>query len=225
MSTSSRPRLANSLRKRLSGRNIKSKNDEDEEDDNTNENSRGSRSPDRGARSHSSGRASRSPNNASASRNSRSQSVVPTETNNNNDNSTAKSTTSSDAETKGRGRSNVFQRLRERSRSRSRSRGAAARNHREQRKEMLVAVTSCRSDGYYNQKAPGSASKLPRKAPANLKLFHELAVGAKDAYAAVGATPRKPNEEEAANMGREEYEGKMVLWDFIGNMDFVSFYC
>lgn len=88
---------------------------------------------------------------------------------------------------------------------------------------MLVAVTSCRSDGYYNQKAPGSTFKLPRKAPTNLKLFHELAVGVKDAYAAVGATPRKPTEEERqqASGGEEEYQGKLVLWDFIGNLDFV----
>jgi hypothetical protein len=87
---------------------------------------------------------------------------------------------------------------------------------------MLVAVTSCRSDGYYNQKAPGSTAKLPRKAPTNLKLFHELAVGVKDAYAAVGATPRRPNEEDADKLGREEYEGRLVLAEFISNMDFVS---
>jgi hypothetical protein len=87
---------------------------------------------------------------------------------------------------------------------------------------MLVAVTSCRSDGYYNQKAPGSTSKLPRKAPTNLKLFHELAVGVKDAYAAVGATPRKPSDEDQKQLSEEEYNGRMVLWDFIGNLDFVS---
>lgn len=87
---------------------------------------------------------------------------------------------------------------------------------------MLVAVTSCRSDGYYNQKAPGSTSKLPRKAPTNLKLFHELAVGVKDAYAAVGATPRKPTEEENQNLTHEDLEGRTVLWDFVGNLDFVS---
>jgi hypothetical protein len=87
---------------------------------------------------------------------------------------------------------------------------------------MLVAVTSCRSDGYYNQKAPGSTSKLPRKAPTNLKLFHELAVGVKDAYAAVGATPRKLTEEEEARFKDEEKIGRTVLWDFVGNLDFVS---
>ena len=118
----------------------------------------------------------------------------------------------------GRGRTNIIQRLRERSRSRSRSR---TRKNVE-RKEMLVAVTSCRSDGYYNQKAPGSTAKLPRKAPTNLKLFHELAVGVKDAYAAVGATPRRPNEDEAERIGRDEYEGRLALSEFISNMDFVS---
>lgn len=118
-------------------------------------------------------------------------------------------------------RPGVFQRLRERSRSRSRS--ASRRNlASEDRKEMLVAVTSCRSDGYYNQKAPGSTSKLPRKAPTNLKLFHELAVGVKDAYAAVGATPRKPNEDDQKMMDEQEFHGRLVLWDFVGNLDFVS---
>jgi hypothetical protein len=88
---------------------------------------------------------------------------------------------------------------------------------------MLVAVTSCRSDGYYNQKAPGSTSKLPRKAPTNLKLFHELAVGVKDAYAAVGAIPRKPSDDDKKQLSEEEYNGRLVLWDFIGNLDFVSY--
>jgi hypothetical protein len=55
-----------------------------------------------------------------------------------------------------------------------------------------------------------------------LKLFHELAVGVKDAYAAVGATPRKPTEEDQKQLSEEEYSGRMVLWDFIGNLDFVS---
>lgn len=111
--------------------------------------------------------------------------------------------------------SGVLGRLRERSRSRSRSRKESS----ESEKEMLVAVTSCRSDGYYNQKAPGSTAKLPRKAPANLKLFHELAVGVKDAYAAVGETPRKPDDDATQD---REWEGKRVLWEFIGNLDFVS---
>jgi hypothetical protein len=87
---------------------------------------------------------------------------------------------------------------------------------------MLVAVTSCRSDGYYNQKAPGSTSKLPRRAPTNLKLFHELAVGVKDAYEAVGATPKAPTDEEKKKLDPEEVDAKAVLWDFIGNLDFVS---
>ena len=100
-------------------------------------------------------------------------------------------------------------------------------------KSTVVTVTSCRSDGYYNQKAPGSTSKLPRKAPTNLKNFHELAVGLKDAFAAVGQTPTKPEltqevTDEAtgetkivAAMSEEEFNGRTVLWDFMGNIDFV----
>lgn len=102
-------------------------------------------------------------------------------------------------------------------------------------KSTVVTVTSCRSDGYYNQKAPGSTSKLPRKAPTNLKLFHELAVGLKDAFAAVGQTPTKPEltqevTDEATGetrivvgMSDEEFSGRTILWDFMGNIDFVSF--
>ena len=118
----------------------------------------------------------------------------------------------------------MFQRVRERSRSRSRSRKDSQGLSDSTRKDMLVAVTSCRSDGYYNQKAPGTISKLPRKAPTNLKLFHELAVGVKDAYAAVGETPQKPqeNDKNADQMSREEREARTVLWEFIGNLDFVS---
>ena len=98
----------------------------------------------------------------------------------------------------------------------------------------VVTVTSCRSDGYYNQKAPGSTSKLPRKAPTNLKLFHELAVGLKDAFTAVGQTPTKPQKEEEITdeatgetktvtvMTDEEFAGRTILWDFMGNIDFVS---
>lgn len=112
-------------------------------------------------------------------------------------------------------RPNMFQRLRSRSRSRSRTREGV-----DKRKDMLVAVTSCRSDGYYNQKAPGSTSKLPRKAPTNLKLFHELAVGVKDAYAAVGAVPKKP--EKSDKLSDAEFDAQMILWDFVGNLDFVS---
>lgn len=118
---------------------------------------------------------------------------------------------------RGRGAGNVLQRLRERSRSRSRARPLP-----DNAKELLVAVTSCRSDGYYSQKAPGSISKLPRKAPTNLKLFHELAVGVKDAYAAVGATPRNATDEEKKKLEKEELEAKLVLWEFVGNLDFVS---
>jgi hypothetical protein len=143
------------------------------------------------------------------------------------DNDDNNSTASSPNHRPGRegSRQNVFQRLRERSRSRSRSRAAAessldAAAH--ERKEMLVAVTSCRSDGYYNQKAPGSTSKLPRKAPTNLKLFHELAVGVKDAYAAVGAVPRKLTDDDKIKMPKQEYQARTCLWDFVGNLDFVS---
>jgi hypothetical protein len=128
--------------------------------------------------------------------------------------STTSSATGGSQSSSSRGRTGLMGRLRDRSRSRSRSR----KDDDGGGKEMLVAVTSCRSDGYYNQKAPGSTSKLPRKAPANLKLFHELAVGVKDAYAAVGATPRKPPEDvddDAVNSDR-------VLWEFVGNLDFVS---
>ena len=100
------------------------------------------------------------------------------------------------------------------------------------RKSTVVTVTSCRSDGYYNQKAPGSTSKLPRKAPTNLKLFHELAVGLKDACTAVGQTPMKPimeqeiedeitGEKKTIVMDENEFIGRTVLWDFMGNIDFV----
>ena len=113
-----------------------------------------------------------------------------------------------------------------RSLSRSRSRSASRREGKSEQNspETIVTVTSCRSDGYYNQKAPGSTSKLPRKAPTNLKLFHELAVGVKDAYAAVGKTPQKPPEdgEGGEQMSKEEYYARAVLWEFIGNIDFVS---
>eukprot|EP00537_Pseudo-nitzschia_pungens_P017549 CAMPEP_0172410364 /NCGR_PEP_ID=MMETSP1061-20121228/76842_1 /TAXON_ID=37318 /ORGANISM="Pseudo-nitzschia pungens, Strain cf. pungens" /LENGTH=1615 /DNA_ID=CAMNT_0013146543 /DNA_START=169 /DNA_END=5017 /DNA_ORIENTATION=- len=100
-------------------------------------------------------------------------------------------------------------------------------------RSTVVTVTSCRSDGYYNQKAPGSTSKLPRKAPTNLKLFHELAVGLKDAFMAVGQTPTKPQKEEevtdeatgetktVAVMSDEEFQGRTILWDFMGNIDFL----
>ena len=121
-------------------------------------------------------------------------------------------------------RRGVLQRIRSASRSRSKARNIGEVS--EPTKPMLVAVTSCRSDAYYNQKAPGSTSKLPRKAPSNLKLFHELAVGIKDAYAAVGQTPIRPEEQEHgggdANQKPESLEGNTILWEFIGNLDFVS---
>ena len=122
------------------------------------------------------------------------------------------------------GKPSMFQRVRERSRSRSRSRKEKEGLSDATRKDMLVAVTSCRSDGYYNQKAPGTISKLPRKAPTNLKLFHELAIGVKDAYAAVGETPQKPNPEANGEngMSQEELDARTVLWEFVGNLDFVS---
>jgi hypothetical protein len=91
-------------------------------------------------------------------------------------------------------------------------------------KQMLVAVTSCRSDAYYAQKAPGAISMLPRKAPSALKTFHELAVGMKDAYEAVGAMPVKIPEKSAEwmNMSKMEQEGRSVLLEFMGNVNFVS---
>jgi hypothetical protein len=112
-----------------------------------------------------------------------------------------------------------------RSLSRSRSRSSSNKEEDPDRPKTIVTVTSCRSDGYYNQKAPGSTSKLPRKAPTNLKLFHELAVGIKDAYAAVGKTPNKPvqeDEETGEKMDTREFVARSVLWEFIGNIDFVS---
>lgn len=114
-----------------------------------------------------------------------------------------------------------------RSLSRSRARSSKGLSDSGERKKTIVTVTSCRSDGYYNQKAPGSTSKLPRKAPTNLKLFHELAVGIKDAYAAVGKTPVKPmlvNEDTGEKMNDADFHAKSVLWEFIGNIDFVSFF-
>jgi hypothetical protein len=89
---------------------------------------------------------------------------------------------------------------------------------------MLVAVTSCRSDAYYAQKAPGAISMLPRKAPSALKMFHELAVGMKDAYEAVGATPTKMDEkgDEWLRLTSKEQEGRTIMWEFLGNVNFVS---
>jgi len=116
----------------------------------------------------------------------------------------------------------MLQRLRSASRSRSRSRASDASSIvSTDNKPILVAVTSCRSDAYYNQKAPGSTSKLPRKAPSNLKLFHELAIGIKDAYAAVGQTPTRPDPDDGVAMSEEEREGRRILWEFVGNLDFL----
>jgi len=71
---------------------------------------------------------------------------------------------------------------------------------------------------------------LPRNAPPVLKLFHELAVGVQDAYAAVGATPSKPelsdtmglHSSTTAELSPLEAEGKRVLWEFMEHLDFVS---
>jgi hypothetical protein len=202
---SSNKRLG-SLRKRLSGRKNQSEDDDASPERDRNVSNDVPASPQR--RSMSSSRRKRDSESPSGRR--RSHSMAGRDSEGEGD--------SASPGKGGRGRTNIIQRLRERSRSRSRSRTRKKEEHR----EMLVAVTSCRSDGYYNQKAPGSTAKLPRKAPTNLKLFHELAVGVKDAYAAVGATPRRPNEEDADKLGREEYEGRLVLAEFISNMDFVS---
>lgn len=125
----------------------------------------------------------------------------------------------------------IVRRIRSLSRSRSRTKNSDGSDGGSSggggdRSKTIVTVTSCRSDGYYNQKAPGSTSKLPRKAPTNLKLFHELAVGVKDAYAAVGETPTKPvleTDEETGhpNMSEKDFQARNVLWEFIGNIDFV----
>lgn len=121
----------------------------------------------------------------------------------------------------------IVRRIRSLSRSRSQSSKESSSGFgADKMPRTIVTVTSCRSDGYYNQKAPGSTSKLPRKAPTNLKLFHELAVGIKDAYTAVGKTPTKPvlvvNEETGERMDEVEFQQKSVLWEFLGNIDFVS---
>lgn len=120
----------------------------------------------------------------------------------------------------------IVRRIRSLSRSRSKSSMDSLGGYSsEEMPRTIVTVTSCRSDGYYNQKAPGSTSKLPRKAPTNLKLFHELAVGIKDAYTAVGKTPSKPllvNEDTGERMNEAEFQQKSILWEFLGNIDFVS---
>jgi tetratricopeptide (TPR) repeat protein len=221
-----RPTLG-SFRKRLSGRRTKDKEDEGgsvprrPSTPPRSPNSRRSFSQDR-PKSRSPVNSPNRPHNSRRSH-SLNPSVEDAATNGGSEESVVSGSPSSTSSSRG-GRSrdsrpNILQRMRERSRSRSRSRKRDVNTS--SPKEMLVAVTSCRSDGYYNQKAPGSTSKLPRKAPTNLKLFHELAVGVKDAYAAVGATPRKLTEEEEARFKDEEKIGRTVLWDFVGNLDFL----
>ena len=62
--------------------------------------------------------------------------------------------------------------------------------------ELIVTVTSCRSDAYHEGRACGT-SRLPRRAPSALKTFHELAVGVKDAYEAGGCVISKPPPRES----------------------------
>jgi hypothetical protein len=152
------------------------------------------------------------------------------------DDAASVSTSSSKQNSRAGGRmEGVMRRVRSLSRSRTRSSKGdgsdtdSSSDSEHRHPKTIVTVTSCRSDGYYNQKAPGSTSKLPRKAPTNLKLFHELAVGLKDAYAAVGQTPVKPVMEmedettgEKILLSEKEFLGRSVLWEFIGNIDFVS---
>lgn len=108
--------------------------------------------------------------------------------------------------------------------------------------EIIITVTSCRSDAYHDQRAPGATSKLPRRAPNALKTFHELAVGIKDAYEAGGCMPKKPTtlaggvpgviggdsaDEQGGGGGVHseisdaEREGQRILYDFMGNLDFL----
>lgn len=90
----------------------------------------------------------------------------------------------------------------------------------EDKRPTIVAVTSCRSDAYYRQKAPGSASKLPQKAPSALKLFHELATGVKDAFEAIGGSPPCPQIGDNGQILSDPND--VILWEFMGNVDFVS---
>jgi tetratricopeptide (TPR) repeat protein len=125
-------------------------------------------------------------------------------------------------ESRGHDRPGLVERIRSASRSRSRSRSRKDMDNLDDGRSIMIAVTSCKSDAYHNQKAPGSTSKLPRKAPSNLKLFHELAVGVKDAYAAAGETPTRPDPEEwSKHMSKKEIAGRTVLWEFLGNLDFL----
>eukprot|EP00978_Attheya_sp_CCMP212_P008917 scaffold21034_cov42-Attheya_sp.AAC.2 len=115
----------------------------------------------------------------------------------------------------------LLSRVRSRSRSLSASRSVRKPLEEDGNDEGLamptiVAVTSCRSDAYYSQKAPGSISKMPRKAPSALKTFHELAVGLKDAYAAMGETPVQPDETNPTPNAPNT-----VLFEFMSNLDFL----
>lgn len=208
MSTKARPSLS-SFRKRLSGR--KSKDEEGAQNEPISPETAGKRR----------GHSLIPPKSPKGNSNRRSHSVERNAIKGNENGDPTKSPLTQSPPTS---RRNVFQKLRDRSRSRSRSRSKMnlMDDKGERRKEMLVAVTSCRSDGYYNDKAPGSTSKLPRKAPTNLKLFHELAVGVNDAYAAVGARPQKPTDNDKAAMDVREFDARLTLWNFVGNLDFVS---
>mmetsp|Transcript_30064 Transcript_30064/g.33319 ORF Transcript_30064/g.33319 Transcript_30064/m.33319 type:complete len:203 (-) Transcript_30064:322-930(-) len=99
--------------------------------------------------------------------------------------------------------------IRSRSRRRRTTRGSS----------LLAIVTSCRSDSSYDHKVPGSTSKLPGKAPSNLKLFHELAVGIKDAYTAVGEMPKRLDESQEINT--LDTKGRAILRNFFENIDFL----
>ncbi|KAL7483179.1 LOW QUALITY PROTEIN: hypothetical protein ACHAW6_008841 [Cyclotella cf. meneghiniana] len=103
-------------------------------------------------------------------------------------------------------------------------------------REIIIAVTSCRSDAYHENRAPGSTVKLPRRAPSALKTFHELAVAVKDAYEAGGCVPKRPeiannnnnnsnnnnsNNNNAQKQITHEQEAKRILYDFMGNLDFL----
>ncbi len=138
--------------------------------------------------------------------------------------SVSSSSSSSNSSNSNAKRMGLLARVRSRSRSSSssRSRGSST-DVQERPRQVVVAVTSCRSDAYHHPKG-GSRSVLPRNAPPVLKLFHELAVGVQDAYAAVGATPTKPepSAEGDTRQSQVEAEGKNVLWEFMEHLDFVS---
>ena len=111
--------------------------------------------------------------------------------------------------------------------------------------EMIVTVTSCRSDAYHEGKALHGTSRLPRRAPSALKTFHELAVGVKDAYEAGGCTVSKPPPRDDGGGGEDggipsviggdgkddggaspqlpkaEWDRRSILFEFFGNLDFL----